>query len=117
MSKLRLRIAERLVAAQHKAAMLTTFNEADMSAVIAMRALHKEEFNDQYARLKGRVSGYFWVFFQLLLRPKSAFSEVRSVTRVTLFLGVFESQKRIYDRRAKLVEQRFLAVIFFIFWA
>lgn len=56
LSKLRMRIAERLVAAQHNAAMLTTFNEADMSAVIAMRALHKEEFNDQHGVKLGFMS-------------------------------------------------------------
>jgi 2-oxoglutarate dehydrogenase E2 component (dihydrolipoamide succinyltransferase) len=44
MSRLRQRIAERLVEAQQTAAMLTTFNEADMSAVIALRKQHKEAF-------------------------------------------------------------------------
>ncbi|MHC4107941.1 MAG: 2-oxoglutarate dehydrogenase complex dihydrolipoyllysine-residue succinyltransferase, partial [Planctomycetota bacterium] len=44
MSRLRQRIAERLVEAQQTAALLTTFNEADMSAVIALRKQHKEAF-------------------------------------------------------------------------
>ncbi len=44
MSPLRQRIAQRLVDAQHTAAMLTTFNEVDMSAVMAMRGKYKEEF-------------------------------------------------------------------------
>ncbi len=48
MSKLRQRIAERLVAAQHTAAMLTTFNEADMSAVMRLRKRHKEEFQEKH---------------------------------------------------------------------
>ncbi len=48
MSKLRQRIAERLVAAQHTAAMLTTFNEADLSAVIRLRKRHKEEFEKKH---------------------------------------------------------------------
>lgn len=48
MSKLRQRIAERLVAAQHTAAMLTTFNEADLSAVIRLRKQHKEEFEKKH---------------------------------------------------------------------
>ena len=48
MSKLRQRIAERLVAAQHTAAMLTTFNEADMSAVMRLRKRHKEEFEKKH---------------------------------------------------------------------
>jgi 2-oxoglutarate dehydrogenase E2 component (dihydrolipoamide succinyltransferase) len=44
MSPLRARIAQRLVAAQHEAAMLTTFNEVDMSAVMALRAKYQEDF-------------------------------------------------------------------------
>jgi 2-oxoglutarate dehydrogenase E2 component (dihydrolipoamide succinyltransferase) len=44
MTRLRLKIAERLVSAQHTAAMLTTFNEVDMSEVIRLRAEHKESF-------------------------------------------------------------------------
>ncbi len=43
-SPLRQRIAQRLVAAQHEAAMLTTFNETDMSAVMALRAKFQEDF-------------------------------------------------------------------------
>jgi len=48
MSRLRQRIAERLVDAQHTAAMLTTFNEADMSEVMRLRALHKEKFHERH---------------------------------------------------------------------
>ena len=44
MSKLRQTIAKRLVAAQHEAAMLTTFNEVDMSAVMALRAKYQDDF-------------------------------------------------------------------------
>ncbi len=44
MSPLRQKIAQRLVAAQHEAAMLTTFNECDMSAVIALRTKYQDEF-------------------------------------------------------------------------
>ncbi|MEY4786826.1 MAG: hypothetical protein RL692_720 [Planctomycetota bacterium] len=44
MSRLRQRIAERLVSAQHNAAMLTTFNEVDMSEVIRLRTEHKADF-------------------------------------------------------------------------
>jgi 2-oxoglutarate dehydrogenase E2 component (dihydrolipoamide succinyltransferase) len=44
LSPLRKRIAERLVQAQHTAAILTTFNEVDMSAVMALRAKHQDEF-------------------------------------------------------------------------
>lgn len=56
MSTLRRKIAERLVEAQHNAAMLTTFNEADMTKVIALRKLHKDEFNDRYGVNLGFMS-------------------------------------------------------------
>jgi 2-oxoglutarate dehydrogenase E2 component (dihydrolipoamide succinyltransferase) len=48
MSKRRQTIARRLVEAQHNAAMLTTFNEVDMSAVMALRERKKEAFKKQY---------------------------------------------------------------------
>jgi 2-oxoglutarate dehydrogenase E2 component (dihydrolipoamide succinyltransferase) len=41
-------IARRLVEAQHTAAMLTTFNEVDMSAVMALRQRHKESFKAKF---------------------------------------------------------------------
>ena len=44
MTPLRQRIAQRLVSAQHEAAMLTTFNEVDMSAVMALRAKYQDDF-------------------------------------------------------------------------
>ncbi len=44
MSPLRAKIAQRLVAAQHEAAMLTTFNEVDMSAVMGLRAKYQDDF-------------------------------------------------------------------------
>ena len=48
MTRLRLTIAKRLKEAQENAAMLTTFNEVDMSEVISMRSQHKEEFLNKY---------------------------------------------------------------------
>ncbi len=48
MSKRRATIARRLVEAQHNAAMLTTFNEADMSAVMGLRGRRKDAFQKQY---------------------------------------------------------------------
>jgi 2-oxoglutarate dehydrogenase E2 component (dihydrolipoamide succinyltransferase) len=56
MSRLRLRIAERLVQAQHTAAILTTFNEIDMSAVMDWRARHKERFQKKHGVPLGFVS-------------------------------------------------------------
>jgi 2-oxoglutarate dehydrogenase E2 component (dihydrolipoamide succinyltransferase) len=48
MSPLRQRVAMRLVEAQHTAAMLTTFNECDMSAVMALRTQYKESFEKRF---------------------------------------------------------------------
>lgn len=48
MSPLRQRIAQRLVDAQHAAAMLTTFNEVDMFAVMALRTKYKEDFEKKH---------------------------------------------------------------------
>ena len=48
MTRLRLTIAKRLKEAQENAAMLTTFNEVDMSEVIAMRSQYKEDFQKNY---------------------------------------------------------------------
>lgn len=48
MTMLRARIAERLVHAQHTAAILTTFNECDMSAVNALRTQHKDAFKAKH---------------------------------------------------------------------
>ncbi len=48
MSSLRQRIAERLVMAQQTAAMLTTFNEVDMSAIMALRKRNQAEFVEQF---------------------------------------------------------------------
>ena len=48
MSKRRATIAKRLIEAQSTAAMLTTFNEVDMTAVMALRERHKQTFKDRY---------------------------------------------------------------------
>lgn len=55
-SPLRARIAERLVAAQHTAAMLTTFNEVDMTGVIAVRTRYREEFEKRHGVALGFMS-------------------------------------------------------------
>ena len=56
MSRLRQRIAEHLVAAQHNAAMLTTFNEIDMSEVMQLRAKYKERFAQVHGASLGLMS-------------------------------------------------------------
>ena len=56
MTRLRLTIAKRLKEAQENAAMLTTFNEVDMSEVISMRNQYKEEFQNKYGVKLGFMS-------------------------------------------------------------
>ena len=56
MTRLRLTIAKRLKEAQENAAMLTTFNEVDMSEVMAMRNQYKEEFQNNYGVKLGFMS-------------------------------------------------------------
>ena len=56
MTRLRQRIAERLVQAQHTAALLTTFNEVDLTAVIELRARHKDRFEKQHGVKLGFMS-------------------------------------------------------------
>ena len=56
MSMLRRRVAERLVQAQQTAALLTTFNEVDMSAAMELRTRHQESFQKKYGIKLGFMS-------------------------------------------------------------
>lgn len=56
MTRLRAKIAERLLAAQHNAAILTTFNEINMQPVIALRSKYKEDFEQKYGVRLGFMS-------------------------------------------------------------
>jgi 2-oxoglutarate dehydrogenase E2 component (dihydrolipoamide succinyltransferase) len=58
MTRLRRRIAERLKQAQNTAAMLTTFNEVDMGAVMALREQYKESFEKRH-KVKLGFMGFF----------------------------------------------------------
>ena len=56
MTRLRARIAERMVEAQHTAAMLTTFNEVDLTKVISLRKRYKESFEKEHGVRLGFMS-------------------------------------------------------------
>ena len=56
MTRLRARIAERLIQAQSSAAMLTTFNEVDLTEVNAIRARYKEKFEKTHGVKLGFMS-------------------------------------------------------------
>lgn len=74
MSKIRQRIAERLVQAQHTAAMLTTFNEVDMSAVMRLRSEHKEQFEKKH----GIGLGFMSFFIKASCSALQAFPRVNA---------------------------------------
>ncbi len=56
MTRLRARIAARMVEAQHAAAMLTTFNEVDLTKVISLRKRYKESFEKEHGVRLGFMS-------------------------------------------------------------
>jgi 2-oxoglutarate dehydrogenase E2 component (dihydrolipoamide succinyltransferase) len=74
MPKIRQRIAERLVEAQHTAAMLTTFNEADMSEVMRLRA----EFKDAFEKKHGVGLGFMGFFVRAACSALQAFPKVNA---------------------------------------
>jgi 2-oxoglutarate dehydrogenase E2 component (dihydrolipoamide succinyltransferase) len=74
MSGIRQRIAARLVEAQQTAAILTTFNEADMSAVMGLRAKYKEPFQKKH----GVGLGFMSFFVKASIEALRAFPSVNS---------------------------------------
>jgi 2-oxoglutarate dehydrogenase E2 component (dihydrolipoamide succinyltransferase) len=59
MTRLRKTIASRLKDAQNTAAMLTTFNEVDMSAIMALRSQYKEVFEKKHKGIRLGFNGFF----------------------------------------------------------
>jgi len=74
MSPLRQRVASRLVEAQHTAAMLTTFNECDMSAVISLRKQYKESFEAKH----GIGLGFMSFFIKAAANALQSFPMINS---------------------------------------
>ena len=75
MSMLRRKVAERLVEAKNETAMLTTFNEVDMSSIFSLRKQYKEEFKNKHG-----VSLGFMSFFTLaVVRALDLFPDVNSM--------------------------------------
>jgi 2-oxoglutarate dehydrogenase E2 component (dihydrolipoamide succinyltransferase) len=77
MTPLRRRIAERLVSAQQTAALLTTFNEIDMSAVIALRNAHKEAFQKKHGARLGFMSFFVKATIEALREFPQLNAEIR----------------------------------------
>jgi 2-oxoglutarate dehydrogenase E2 component (dihydrolipoamide succinyltransferase) len=77
MSPFRRRIAERLVQAQTVAALLTTFNEIDMSAVMALRKQHQEAFQARYKTKLGFMSFFVKAVIDALKAIPALNAEIR----------------------------------------
>jgi 2-oxoglutarate dehydrogenase E2 component (dihydrolipoamide succinyltransferase) len=77
MSLLRRRVAERLVQAQQTAALLTTFNEIDMSAVLALRRAHQEAFQQRYQVKLGIMSFFVKAAIEALKLIPGLNAEIR----------------------------------------
>jgi len=77
MSPIRRRIAQRLVEAQQTAALLTTFNEVDMSAVIALRNEQKELFQEKYGVKLGFMSFFVKAAIDALKLVPQVNAEIR----------------------------------------
>ncbi len=77
MSPLRKRVAQRLVEAQHNAAILTTFNEIDMSGVMALRRQYKEPFIAKYGVKLGFMSFFVKATIEALKEVPGANAEIR----------------------------------------
>ena len=82
MSLLRRKVAERLVAAQHQAALLTTFNEVDMSFVAALRKEHQERFVERYQVKLGFMSFFVKAVIEGLREFPQLNAEVRGANIV-----------------------------------
>jgi 2-oxoglutarate dehydrogenase E2 component (dihydrolipoamide succinyltransferase) len=74
MSGLRQRIAQRLVEVQHTAAILTTFNEADMSRVVELRTCYKDTFQTKH----GVALGFMSFFIKASIEALKSFPVVNA---------------------------------------
>lgn len=74
MTTIRKRIAARLVEAQHTAAILTTFNEIDMSEVMSLRTKYKERFEKKY----GIGLGFMGFFVKAVIEALRAYPRVNA---------------------------------------
>jgi len=77
MSHLRRRIAERLVGAQHNAALLTTFNEVDMSSVIELRKRYRDLFQEKHQTKLGFMSFFVKASIAALKMVPEVNAEIR----------------------------------------
>jgi 2-oxoglutarate dehydrogenase E2 component (dihydrolipoamide succinyltransferase) len=88
LTPLRQRIAERLVSAQHSAALLTTFNEVDMSGVMALRS----KYQDDFVKKNGLKLGFMSFFVKAVVQ---ALKEVPAIN--SQLEGDMLIQNHFYD--------------------
>jgi 2-oxoglutarate dehydrogenase E2 component (dihydrolipoamide succinyltransferase) len=96
-SPIRRRIAERLVEAQQQAALLTTFNEVDMSAVMGLRNKFKDVFQERYCDIGIAVGGG-----KGLVVPVLRNAETLSFAQIEL--GIADFARRAGENKLKLEE-------------
>jgi len=96
-TKIRKTIANRLVDSLHSAAMLTTFNEVDMSAVMALRTKYKDIFSEKH----GVKLGFMSFFVKAVVEALKAFPELNAylsgddiVTRHYYDIGIAVAAER-----------------------
>ena len=82
MTRLRTRIAERLIQAQSTAAMLTTFNEVDLKAVNELRARYKDRFEKEHGARLGFMSFFVKAAIEALKEVPQVNAEIRGETIV-----------------------------------
>lgn len=82
MSLIRRRIAKRLVEAQHNAALLTTFNEIDMSAVMQLREKYRQQFQDKYGIKLGFMSFFVKAVVDALKQFPGLNGEIREGDKI-----------------------------------
>lgn len=75
LSMLRRKVAERLVSAKNETAMLTTFNEVDMSPIFELRKQYKEEFKEKH----GVGLGFMSFFTKAVIRALQMYPAVNSM--------------------------------------
>ena len=82
MSPMRKKIASRLVEAQQTAALLTTFNEVDMSAVMGLRKTHQDKFVKKYETKLGFMSFFIKATVDALKRSANQRGDSRQRHRL-----------------------------------
>ena len=97
MSPLRRTVAERLVEAQHTAALLTTFNEVDMTGVMTLRSTYKDDFEKRYGVRLGFMSFFVKAVIDALKLVPQLNAEIRGtdiVYKNYYDIGVAVSSKK-----------------------